>query len=110
VSYLAKAKLRHKTIKVYLSAVRHLHIAEGEGDPFAPSLHRLQYILRGIKRCEAESNRGSRERLPITPVILQQLKNVWERTASDPDTIMIWAACCLAFFGFLRAGELSAKR
>ena len=33
VSSLANEKLCHNTIKCYLAGVRHLHIAEGFGDP-----------------------------------------------------------------------------
>ena len=55
VSRLAADKLKHKKIKAYLSGVRYLHIAEGRRDPFEGTMNRLQYTLRGIKRCEAES-------------------------------------------------------
>ena len=36
VSYLAESGLKHSTIKVYLSALRHMQIASGLPDPFTP--------------------------------------------------------------------------
>ncbi len=49
---LAVDGLRHRTIKSYMAGVRHLHISERYGDPFSAGLHRLHYVLRGVKRAE----------------------------------------------------------
>ena len=47
--------------------------------------------------------------LPITPSILRQLRALWSRRAHDYDVILSWAACCTAFFGFFRIGELTEQ-
>ena len=48
VAYVAREKLKHRTIKVYLSAIRFLHIVEGAGDPFKVPLTRLEYTLKEL--------------------------------------------------------------
>lgn len=106
VAALAVDDLCHSTIKGYLSAVRHLHIAQGFGDPHICEMARLEQVLRGVKKVQSKGHRRD-TRLPVTPELLLKLREVWNRNSGARDNIMIWAAATLCFFGFMRAGELT---
>ena len=105
VTHLARS-IKHSSIKSYLAAVRHFHIREGYHLDLKSHL-RLQLVCRGIKRAQGSS---LRTRLPIT---IQHLRLFHCLLAiphsSNPNYVMIWAAMTLAFFGFLRLGELTCN-
>ena len=66
VSYLAHQGLSHASIKVYLSAVRNLHISAGLHEEFSKQVTpKLELVLKGIKKERAKSAPPP-ERLPIT--------------------------------------------
>ena len=109
-SFLASENLVHSTIKGYLSAIRHLQIATGLPDPRIPSMPKLEGVLRGIKAThEARTPTSTHTRLPITPPIIKCVGEVWEALGPSQDHIMLWAAVTLAFFGFLRSGEVTVS-
>lgn len=93
--------VRQATIKVYLSAVRSLHVDQGFPDPLLNCL-RLQRVLRGIKRSQGDS---SRQRLPVTASLMFTIFHSLDLTIQDHS--MFWAACTLAYFGFLRSSEFT---
>ena len=63
-------------------------------------------VLRGIKKEQAKKS-PSKSRLPITQDILLKIKAELSRDPKKHDHIMLWAACCIASFGFLRCGEFT---
>ena len=70
ISYLAKAGQAYSTIKMYLSAIRHLHIANGLPEPRSRPMPKLELVERSIRRLKSRDP-PRRIRLPITPVILR---------------------------------------
>ena len=107
VSYLATQNIMHSTIKVYLSAIRHLHIENHMSDPHMASMARLEQVVKGVKRDQAHKLPNQRTRLPITADLMRQMKAILMKDCKDEDNIMLWAAMSLCFFGFLRAGEMT---
>ena len=95
-------------MKSYLSAVRHLQIMSGLGDPFVSEMPRLQYVLKGARIERSKLTPGAkRSRLPITPALLLKMKDVLSKNGRDFNNIMLWAAVCVCYFGFMRSGELT---
>ena len=66
---------------------------------------KLKIVVNGIKRTSKSS--PSDTRLPITPHILRKIHTVWWPERHEFNTIMLWAASTLCFFGFFRMGELT---
>ena len=103
-TYLAQSH-KPQSIKLYLSAIRMLHLEHGLPDPTRDALN-LRRLMRGIKRVHGKA---TDPRLPITPSLLRSFRSFLH--LSYHDHLTLWAALLLAFFGFLRSSELlSLKR
>lgn len=107
VAYLGEQGLSPKSIKAYLSAARHLQISMNMRDPKLGEMPKLEQVMKGVKREYAKKSPGKRVRLLVTPDILLKLRGVWEANSKHHNSIMLWAAGSLCYFGFLRAGEIT---
>ena len=45
----------------------------------------------------------------MTKAILLKLKEYWSPRKLEPDSVMLWAASVLCFFGFFRADEITTQ-
>ena len=100
-SYLART-VRHCTIKLYLAAVRNLHITAGYSNLLKGKSH-LHKVLRGILRYQGEQHI---RRQPFNPRVLSATRPVLQSWLSPRDFSMIWAAFNLAF---LRCSEFTCN-
>lgn len=88
VSHLAQDGLSHPTIKVYLSAIRNLHVSAGLHTQFELVLTpRLEMVMKGIKK--EKSLTAPRTRLPITLDIMADIKKRLSDSPHKHDNIML---------------------
>ena len=112
ITFLSLSGLQASSIDAYLAAIRHLQVEIGEHRAEWPQ---LQNVLRHIKRSQSPATK--RVRLPITAKVMLILYTTLFAAAGTPsgpsdhfDKVMIWAACCVGYFGFMRSGEFTACR
>jgi hypothetical protein len=97
-TFLANEGLAPQSIKSYLAAVRNTQLSLGLPDPREQSAF-------PVSRARLGRQQPSRVRLPITGQVLRRVKADLEQSG-HPERTVIWAVCCVAFFGFFRLGEL----
>ena len=107
IYYLASRNLSYPTIKVYLPGIRNLHVVSGHDVTIHSQLTpRLHQVLKGICKEKASTLPSSLCR-PITRDIMLKIKVTLFKSPHSYHNIMMWAACCFAFFGFLRSSEFT---
>lgn len=102
-------KLAAATIKTYRSAINTMHEESEYGHlPGAGESPLLSRLVTGIAREKAAADKAKRlskpQTLDLTPDLLLRIEPLVSR--SQPESVMLWAAVCLATFGTLRISEL----
>ena len=98
IAYMSD-NLKGSSLNVYISAIKSLHILNGH-DCTSLSSPRIQLALKGISDndppiCQKE------------PISFHMLQTILPLLPGDYDTLVVWSAMTLAFFGCLRAGEIT---
>ena len=107
VTWLAR-RISYKSIKVYLTGVQYFSTIIGYPERIL-HMHRLFYLLRGIRRQQGTQFRRPR-RTPITISHLQLLlAHIKDGIHSVADKAMLRSAVTLAFFGLLRVSEFVSQ-
>ena len=94
--------ISYQTLKVYLAAIRLMHIEHGLPDPTMDQT--LLLVCRGIRRHQKVTER----RLPITIDILKSYLRLSNYTLYEQR--MLWLSFTLSFYGFLSASECLSLR
>ena len=86
----------------FICQVCDLQVSAGFSPPQRSNWPRLQYVLKGIARCQLQA---PPRRLPVTAAIMVQLQSTIQ-TGSTRSTRGEFA-CCLGYFGFMRSGDFT---
>jgi hypothetical protein len=103
--------IRTSSIRGYLSALRFYCLSLGHPDPLRDSTGQFKFSLRTLLHATEKAQRNPRpHRLPIDSDILSRLCALLSEGFFDPYwDCLLKATFCLAFFGFLRCGEFTAR-
>ena len=102
VAFLARSIIP-RSIGAYLNIIRILHVSAGFANPLFNNWE-INMLKRAIARVHGSP---PQQKLPITIEILLDIRELLN--FSDNRDICFWAACLVAFFGFLRKSSLLMK-
>lgn len=100
VAFLGRSA-HYEAVKGYLKGVQSFLSSYGFSQRICAWFH-VQRMLLGLKRVSP----SPRRKLPVTPHILLQMLLVLD--VSDVAQVMLFTACLVAFFGFLRKSNVCA--
>ncbi|XP_062622103.1 uncharacterized protein LOC134283613 isoform X1 [Saccostrea cucullata] len=104
ISHCFQKSLAPQTVLGYLSALTHFSKMEGHEDP--TQHFKVKRAIQGFQKLKAKPD----SRLPITPLMLQQIVNSLPNcTQSYYQMHLFKAMFLLAFHAFLRIGEITSS-
>lgn len=102
VSYLHANKYAAASVSSYISALGYVHRLKAIPDPTA------SFIIKRLLRCVHKTASSTDSRLPITECILRKLiESLPFVTRTHYDMVLFRSMFLLAFFAFLRIGEIT---
>ena len=105
VAYLFDNKYASSTVNTYVSALGYYHRLAGLGDPT-----KTFYIREMLKRYGKIGHKLD-TRLPITlPILVPMMQASTSFCVSQYQSYMFKALCSMAFFAFLRIGEITVSK
>ena len=105
ISHLYSLKYASSSVTTYISAISYVHKLAELADPTDSPL--IVQVLKGYRKLAPVND----VRLPITLPVLRQLISAFDHTISSRYQILLMSAmCAIAFFAFLRIGEITASR
>ena len=105
IAFMSKKSYSHSTVRTYISAISYFHKLHGYQDPTAYFV--VSKVLEGYRR-----DTGGRHdtRQPITLDVLRRILPVLDQVCtSNYEARLFRAAFSLAFFGFMRIGEITVS-
>ena len=111
IDYLASwRKLQESTIKGYLSAIKVLHYLNGVSKFTCKGIfsnYIIKRCLEGVANCNKIDGKPSNPRRVMSFECLQLLGHaLLQQGLNDFDTLVVWAACLLGYWGSFRMGEI----
>lgn len=103
VAFLFSQDYAPSKITSYLSAISHVHKLNGLQDPC--SSFALQKVLNGAHKLKPTTD----VRIPIITAILHKLLDSLQHTLSKLYEKFYFEQCLLAFYSFLRIGEITSS-